>query len=414
MNLFKGYDVLRVRDYRLFWYGQWVSLIGTWMQGVTQAWLLTRLTDSPMMLGLLGAASSAPLLVLVLLGGLVSDRFDRRRVVIATQVLSLLQAAMMTTLTMGGWIQPWQIIALAGVLGAINAFDIPARQAFVMQLVGREQLPNAIALNSTGFNAARVIGPAIGGLLVAAVGEGVCFLLNTLSYVAVIISLLMIRARQTTVAPTRAEPGGASALKAGFAYARRRPEVGRILSLVGVVSAIAVPYRTFLPSMARHVLEVGAWRYGLLMAAAGVGAGSGGLVLAGLRITRDVYRRLLPVALLIFSLSLGGFAMARNYYVALTLLTAVGIGGILYFNCSNTLIQLSVDDTYRGRVMSFYTLMHQGTATFGSLAIGVLSDRFGTPVGLFAGAAVCLLAGAVWVATTRDFAVEAAGEVRTP
>jgi MFS family permease len=401
MKFLKGYEVLRVRDYRLFWMGQWVSLIGTWMQGVTQAWLLTRLTDSPMMLGLLGAASSAPLLVLVLVGGLVSDRFDRRKVVIATQFLSLLQAAALTALTMGGWIQPWQIIALAGVLGAINAFDIPARQAFVMQLVGAEHLPNAIALNSTGFNAARVVGPAIGGLLVAAVGEGICFLLNTLSYVAVIISLLLIRARPAPPAQ-RAAQGGSGALRAGFAYARRRPEVGRILALVGVVSAVAVPYRTFLPAMARHVLDVGAWRYGLLMAAAGVGAGAGGLVLAGLKIGRDTYRRLLPLALLIFSVSLGGFSLAREYYVALVLLTVVGIGGILYFNCSNTLVQLSVDDTYRGRVMSFYTLMHQGTATFGSLAIGVLADRYGTSMGLFAGAAVCLFAAAVWVATAGN------------
>jgi predicted MFS family arabinose efflux permease len=230
-----------------------------------------------------------------------------------------------------------------------------------------------------------------------------CFLLNTLSYVAVIISLTMIRVRPGSQAPAMAEKDGSSALRAGFDYARRRPEVGRILTLVGVVSAVAVPYRSFLPAMARGVLDVGAWRYGLLMAAAGVGAGTGGLVLAGLKISRNVYRRLLPLALLIFSVSLGGFALAREYYLALVLLTAVGIGGILYFNCSNTLIQLSVDDTYRGRVMSFYTLMHQGTATFGSLAIGVLSDRYGTPVGLLAGAVVCLAAGGVWVASSREF-----------
>lgn len=401
MKLFEGYEVLRQRDYRLFWMGQWVSLVGTWMQGVTQAWLLTRLTDSAMMLGLLGAASSAPLLVLVLFGGLVSDRFDRRRVVITTQILSLVQALILAVLTLGGWIQAWHIITLAAALGAINAFDIPARQAYVMQLVGPTHLPNAIALNSTGFNAARVVGPAVGGLLVAAVGEGLCFLLNALSYVAVLISLLMIRARPPLSEGTA--PRGIEALRAGFAYARERKELGRILALVGVVSAVAVPYRGFLPAMARHVLDVGAWRYGLLMAAAGVGAGSGGLVLAGLRISRDAYRSLLPVALLIFSLSLAGFASTSNYALALILLTAVGIGGILYFNCSNTLVQLSVDDTYRGRVMSFYTLMHQGTATFGSLGIGVIADRFGTPAGLLAGAGVCLAAAVVWLATGKKF-----------
>lgn len=399
MKLFQGYEVLRQRNYRLFWLGQWVSLVGTWMQGVTQAWLLNHLTESPMMLGLLGAASSAPLLVLVLLGGLVSDRFDRRKVVIATQCLSLVQAAILAVLTLGGWIQPWHIIALAAMLGAINAFDIPARQAFVMQLVGPEHLPNAIALNSTGFNAARVVGPAIGGLLVAAVGEGVCFLLNALSYVAVILSLMRIHVRVPPEGDEAKKPRGVEALTAGFAYARQRPEVARILALVGVVSAVAVPYRSFLPAMARGILDIGAWRYGLLMAAAGVGAGSGGLVLAGLKISRPVYRRLLPVSLLIFSIALAGFAISRDYLLALVLLTFVGIGGILYFNCSNTLIQLSTEDRYRGRVMSFYTLMHQGTATFGSLGIGIIADRYGTPMGLLVGAAVCLAACVAWVAT---------------
>jgi predicted MFS family arabinose efflux permease len=270
-----------------------------------------------------------------------------------------------------------------------------------MQLVGPDHLPNAIALNSTGFNAARVVGPAIGGLLVAAVGEGICFLLNALSYVAVLISLFFIRAREPVTADAAVRGRGATALRDGFVYARRRPEVARILALVGVVSAVAVPYRSFLPAMARGVLDVGAWRYGLLMAAAGVGAGSGGLVLAGLKVTRATYRRLLPAALVIFSVSLGGFALAREYYLALALLTCVGIGGILYFNCSNTLVQLSVEDSYRGRVMSFYTLMHQGTATFGSLAIGVIADRWGTPMGLLAGAFLCLLAGVAWVASSN-------------
>ena len=400
MKFFEGYNVLRLRDYRLFWMGQWVSLVGTWMQGVTQAWLLMRLTESPMMLGLLGAASSAPLLVLVLLGGLVSDRFDRRRVVIVTQVLSLLQALALAILTLGGWVQPWHIIALAGALGAINAFDVPARQAYVMQLVGPAQLPNAIALNSTGFNAARVVGPAVGGLLVAAVGEGLCFLLNALSYVAVLISLLLIHTRPGA-AMGKGGLGGVAAVAAGLRYARLQSDVARILVLVGVVSAIAVPYRSFLPDMARTILDVGAWRFGLLMAAAGLGAGAGGLVLAGLTISQATYRRLLPAALVLFSLALAAFSVSASYVLSLGLLTLVGVGGIVYFNCSNTLIQLDTEDLYRGRVMSLYALMHQGTATFGSLGIGVIADRYGTPAGLIAGAAVCLAAAGAWVATDR-------------
>jgi MFS family permease len=393
----EGYEVLRIRNYRLFWLGQWISLIGTWMQSVTQAWLLTRLSESPLALGVLGAASSAPMLVLVLIGGLVSDRANRRRVIMVTQTLSLLQALVLATLTLSGAVQPWHIIALAAVLGAINAFDIPARQAFVVELVGPTHLPNAIALNSTGFNVARVVGPAIGGLLVAAVGEGICFLLNALSYVAVLWGLWLITL-DPAAAPPRLSAHERGALRAGVRYVTGRAELRWILALVGVVSAIAISYRTFLPAMAQRVLQVGAWRYGLLMSAAGVGAGFGGFVLAGQRLHLDSYRRLLPLSLIWFGLALGAFALSRNYTTSLLLLAAVGSGGILYFNCSNTLVQLSVEDAYRGRVMSLYTLMHQGTATFGSLATGFIADRFGTPTALLAGACVCLVAVGVFVA----------------
>jgi predicted MFS family arabinose efflux permease len=407
----EGYEVLRIRNYRLFWLGQWISLIGTWMQSVTQAWLLTRLSASPLALGVLGAASSAPMLVLVLIGGLVSDRANRRRVIMVTQTLSLLQALVLATLTLSGAVQPWHIIALAAVLGAINAFDIPARQAFVVELVGPTHLPNAIALNSTGFNVARVVGPAIGGLLVAAVGEGICFLINALSYLAVLWGLWLIHLDPAAV-PPRLSARDRGAVRAGVDYVTGRPELRWILGLVGVVSAIAISYRTFLPAMAQRVLQVGAWRYGLLMSAAGVGAGFGGFVLAGQRLRLDSYRRLLPVSLIWFGFALGAFALSRNYTLSLVLLAAVGSGGILYFNCSNTLVQLSVEDAYRGRVMSLYTLMHQGTATFGSLATGVIADRFGTPTALLAGACVCLLAVVVFVARPGGAPVTEAGTPR--
>lgn len=393
----RGYEVLRNRNYRLFWLGQWVSLIGTWMQSVTQAWLLTRLSDSPLALGLLGAASSAPMLIFVLFGGLVSDRSNRQRIIMITQSLSLLQALVMALLTLSGVVRPWHIIALAALLGAINAFDIPARQAFIVELVGPDHLPNAIALNSTGFNVARVVGPAIGGLLVAAVGEGICFLLNAVSYLAVLWGLWLIRVdARLTRRPTQVT--GASAVAAGVRYAIARPELTRVLALVGVVSAVAISYRTFLPAMARNILGVGAWRYGLLMAAAGVGAGLGGFVLAGMRLRVASYGRLLPASLVVFSFALGAFALCRVYNTSLLLLSVVGCGGILYFNASNTSVQLSVDDEYRGRVMSLYTLMHQGTATFGSLALGVVADRYGTPIALLSGAVVCFAAVATFVA----------------
>jgi len=391
----RGYEVLRNRNYRLFWSGQWISLIGTWMQSVTAAWLLTRLSSSPFALGLLGAASSAPVLFLVLFGGLISDRSDRRRVIMLTQALSLVQALVLAVLTLTGVVQPWHIIALAAVLGAINAFDIPARQAFVVELVGPKQLPNAIALNSTGFNVARVVGPAIGGLLVAVVGEGVCFLINAVSYLAVLWGLWLI-----AVPPRAAQASGdrgLNALLAGVRYVRRHHELRPILALVGVVSAVAISYRTFLPAMARSVLDVGASRYGFLMAAAGVGAGLGGLVLAGQRMALDSYRRLLPLSLVGFGLALGLFALSHTYALSLILLAFVGTCGILYFNASNTLVQLNVDDTHRGRVMSLYTLMHQGTATFGSLVLGLIADQAGTPVALLSGALLCLVAVGAFV-----------------
>lgn len=393
----KGYAVLRNRNYRLFWLGQWISLIGTWMQSVTQAWLLARLTDNPLALGLLGAAASAPVLVFVLLGGLVSDRRDRRGVILLTQSLSLVQALVLAMLTLSGTVQPWHIIALAGLLGTINAFDIPARQSFVVELVGPEMLPNAIALNSTGFNVARVVGPAIGGLLVAAVGEGICFLLNAISYLAVLWGLWLIRVEPRAAVRGR-DAYGAGALRAGVRYVLERRELARILLLIGAVSAVAVSYRAFLPAMARSVLGVGAWRYGLLMAAAGVGAGSGGFLLAGQRLQVNTYRRLLPISLVGFSLALSAFALSRNYTLSLFLLGGVGCGGILYFNASNTLVQLSVTDAFRGRVLSLYTLMHQGTATFGSLALGVIAERYGTPIALMGGAALCLTAVGVFLA----------------
>ena len=251
----------------------------------------------------------------------------------------------------------------------------------MVELVGPELLPNAIALNSTGFNVARVLGPAIGGLLVAALGEGICFLLNAISYLAVLWGLWLIRVDATASSRGR-DAHRAGALQAGVRYVLERRELARILLLVGVVGAIAVSYRAFLPAMARTVLGVGAWRYGLLMAAAGVGAGVGGFLLAGQRLRPDTYRRLLPISLLGFSLALSAFALSRNYTASLFLLAAVGGGGILYFNASNTLVQLSVEDAFRGRVMSLYTLMQQGTATFGSLVLGSRRGTVRHPAGI--------------------------------
>lgn len=406
-SLFRGYEILRIRNYRLYWIGHWISLIGTWMQSATQAWLLTRLTDDRFTLGLLGAASSAPFLFFVLAGGWLSDRHDKRQLIIVTQILSLLQALAMAYVTLLGTVSPIQIIVLAAVLGVINAFDIPARQSFLIQLVGVEHLPSAIALNATAFNVARVVGPAMAGFLVAMTGEGICFLINAISYIAVVWGLYLIRP-QPLPAPTDRRHD--TSIWAGLQHIAARPDVRHVLLLVGVVSAVGVSYRTFLPAMARDVLLIDAGRYGLLMAAAGAGAGLAGFVLAGMSVSRPTYWRILPLALVTFALALGGFAWSTSYDLSLLLLFAVGGGGVVYFNVSNTLVQLNVDNQYRGRVMAVYALMHQGTATFGSLLLGGMAAAHGTPLALFVGALLCVISLLAFVVVRAK--VTAAGEVR--
>jgi MFS family permease len=396
-GLLKGYAVLGRRNYRLFWMGQWASLVGTWMQTAAQGWLLLRLSGNPFVLGLLGSVSAAPMLLLVLVGGVVSDRANRQRVILITQALSLLQGLLLAWLTLTGRVQTWHILALAGTLGAINAFDIPARQAFVVDLVGRRELPNAIALNATGFNVARVVGPAIGGFVVAAVGEGICFLVNAISYLFVLWGLWLIEAAPLASPVPGAAPDIEPTIAAGLRYTWRHAELLLIVTVVGVVSAFGVPYRVLLPDMAQTVLGVDAWWYGVLMAAAGVGAGIAAVVLAGLQLSAEQYRRLLPAGLALFCLSLIGFGLARNYWLSALALVVVGAGGIIYFNASHVLVQLGVEDEYRGRVMAAYTLMHQGTATIGSLALGYVAARSGTPTALVAGALACFGA-LLWLA----------------
>jgi len=399
--MFRGYEILRIRDYRLYWIGHWISLIGTWMQSATQAWLLTRLTDDRFTLGLLGAASSAPFLVFVLAGGWLSDRSDKRRMIVLTQILSLVQALVMAYVTLTGTVTPTLIIALAAALGVINAFDIPARQSFLIQLVGAEHLPSAIALNATAFNVARVVGPAVAGFLVSVSNEGICFLLNAISYVAVVWGLCLIRPQRVPLGERRQD----TSIRAGLRHVAARRDVLHVLLLVGVVSAVGVSYRTFLPAIARDVLQIDAWRYGLLMAAAGAGAGAAGFILAGMHVSRTTYWQILPMALLIFALALGGFAWSQSYALSLLLLFTVGGGGVVYFNVSNTLVQLNVDNSYRGRVMAVYALMHQGTATFGSLLLGFLAAAYGTPLALFVGAILCGAALVGFVAVRAAVAV---------
>ena len=380
------------RNFRLYWIGQLVSLIGTWMQSVAQGWLMHRLTDSAFMLGLLGFMQFLPVLLLSLWAGVVADRVDKRRLLYWTQGAALLQAAALAAVVMTGVVRPWMVLGLAFVFGVINAFDLPVRQSFLVDLVGKEDLSNAIALNSAAFNTARVIGPAIAGVLVATIGEGGCFGINAVSYVAVLYSLSLMRL------PPRAAHAAAAAratLREGVDYARSVGSIRNLLLLLGVTAGLGFQYMILLPVYARNILHAGPGAYGLLVSAFGLGA-----LLAVARLTQNLdrwgLRRNLLLGLSSAGLGLGVFAWSRALPLSLAAGFVAGFGLIVYVASTNTLLQLTTEDRFRGRVMSLYTLMFVGTAPIGALASGAIAQRWGAPVAT-SFSAVILLAGALWV-----------------
>ena len=383
---------LRHTDFRRYWLGQLVSLVGTWMQSVAQGWLMHRLTDSPLMLGLLGFAQFLPVLLLSLWAGVLVDRVDRRRLLIVTQSLAMMQALALALVVTLGVVQPWMILTLAFVFGAINAFDLPTRQSLVADLVGRDDLSNGIALNSAAFNSARIVGPALAGVLVAWVGEAGCFWINALSYGAVLASLAMIRLEPRA----RASAGTAVArLAEGVRYVWRRPGLRNLLLLLALMGGFGFQYMVLLPVYARTILDAGPREYGLLVSAFGIGS-----ILAAVRMMRTLsrwdLRRHLLVGLVIAGLGQAGFAWSRSLPLTLMMGFLSGFGLILYISSTNTLIQLSADDAFRGRVMSLYTFAFVGMAPFGALLAGSLAERFGAPIATSV-CALLLLAGALWV-----------------
>lgn len=404
-RLAKTFRALRHRNYRLFWTGQLVSLTGTWMQSVAQGWLVYLLTKSALSLGVVSFAQFLPVLLFTLLGGVAADRFDRQRLVIFTQSASLVQAAILATLTLTGVIHVWHIIALAFLLGTINALDTPARQSLIHELVAKEDLMNAIALNSTAFNSTRIVGPAIAGTLLGAlsawvhsqfaietdtatrIAVGVCFALNALSYLGVIVGLLLMERH-----PHRKNNTHESvwrSLWAGLSYARRDSRVLALLSLMGVSSVFGFSYMTVLPLYAGEILRVGPQGYGLLMAAAGLGALSGALLLASL----GNYQRkgfLLTIGNFVFPVMLLIFAQSKIFALSLIALVGFGWGLITQNALTNTLLQTIVPGELRGRILSLYTLMFMGMLPFGSLQIGALAEKLGAPVALTIGATICL------------------------
>ena len=375
----------------MFISGQAVSLIGTWMQSVAQAWLVYRLTGSAVLLGVVGFASQIPVFLLAPVGGVIADRYDRRRVLIATQSTMMFLAFALAALTLSGRIEVWQIAAIAALLGMANGFDIPARQAFVVELVGRQDLINAIALNSSMFNGARIIGPAIAGVLVAAVGEGWAFLVNAVSYVAVIASLVSLRVTARVQEPRR---GTAFAdVTEGFRFVAGTSPVRALLLLLGLVSLTGMPYAVLMPVVADDVLGAGASGLGVLMGASGVGALTGALVLARRRTLQGLGTWVARAATA-FGVGLIVFSLSRTFWLSVLLLVPVGFAMMLQMSSSNTLIQSMVPDRLRGRVMAMYSMMFMGMAPIGALAAGTLAELIGAPGTIAAGGAVSI-AGAI-------------------
>ncbi|MGA8502862.1 MAG: MFS transporter [Candidatus Sulfotelmatobacter sp.] len=388
-----AWRALRHRNFQLFFSGQLISLIGTWMQSVAQSWLVYRMTGSPLLLGSVGFASQVPVFLFAPLGGIAADRFDRRYIVIATQTASMLLAFMLAALTLFHKVQVWHVFVLASLLGIVNAFDIPGRQSFLVDMVGKEDLMNAIALNSSMFNGARVIGPAIAGILVAKIGEGWCFFANAVSYIAVIIGLLLMR----VIAPIRAAMASPlEHMMEGFRFVNQTAPIRALLLLLGLVSLVGMPYVVLMPIFADQILHGGARGLGILMGATGVGALLGALTLAFREGVKGL-GRWVAWCCAGFGASLIVFALSRTFWVSVILLLPVGYCMMLQMACSNTLIQVMVPDALRGRVMAVYSMMFMGMAPIGALFGGALAERLGAPRTVAIGGVASVL-GACWFA----------------
>lgn len=388
---------LHSRNYRLFFEGQTVSLIGTWMTRVATSWLVYRLTDSAFLLGLTSFAGQIPILFLTPFAGVWVDRWNRHRTLVVTQILSMLQSFALAALALAHVITIWEILGLVLLQGAINSFDMPARQAFVVQMIERrEDLGNAIALNSSMVNGARLIGPAVAGLIVAAVGEGYCFLIDGFSYAAVIASLLAMHVPATPPRPHAREIG--TDLREGWQYVRESPAIRSVLLFLVLVSVVGMPYTVLMPIFASSVLHGGAHTLGFLMAAAGLGALAGAITLAMRRSVLGLGRVIVWSASL-FGLGLIGFGLSGALLLSLAAVAVAGFGMMRHMASSNTILQTIVEEDKRGRVMAYYSMAFQGLAPFGSLAAGAIAGKVGAPVTIIGGGVLCL-AGAAWFAAS--------------
>lgn len=392
------------RNYRLFFAGQGVSLIGTWIQQVAMSWLVYRLTGSAFLLGVIGFTSQIPSLFLSPVAGVLADRLDRRRLLIATQIVSMLQAFTMAVIVLVNGAEVWHIVLLSIVLGIANAVDMPVRHSFTVEMVqDRKDLGNAIALNSSIFNGARLVGPSLAGILISVFGEGICFLINGASYLAVIAALIAMKV------PPHAEKAGneplLQELQEGFTYAWHNGLIRSVLLLVVLVSLAGMPYSVLLPVYASQVFHGGAHTYGFLMTSSGIGAFAATIYLASRRDTAGLCR-IISTAIMIFSIGLALFAISRTIWLSIPFLFVTGFGVITQLASSNTILQTVVEEDKRGRVMSLYTMALMGISPIGSLLAGALAGSMGVTATLLVGSAACVAGAFIFGRKLRKTGME--------
>ena len=395
------FRAFKSRNYRLYFTGQSISLIGTWMQKTAVSWVIYTLTHSTFMLGLTLFASQFPSFLFSLMGGVVSDRYNRFRVLLATQVASMIQAILLAVLILANHYQVWEILGLSVLLGIINAFDVPARQSLVYEMVeDKNDLPNALALNSSMVNLSRLIGPAIAGIILEALGDGACFVGNAMSFVAVIASLLMMRLPKYEPKPHPKNVFGE--LREGFSYLKRAPSISFILVMLALMSLMVLPYTTLIPYYARDVFHGTARTFGIIDSFIGLGAFSGAIFLASQKTGANL-KMILFINTIIFGAGLLLFSHEHNYYLALLFVTIAGFGMMSQITVSNTLIQTTVNPNMRGRVISFYAMAFFGMQPLGGLLIGAISKWVGTPNTLMGeGVAALLVAALHWRYLRRE------------
>lgn len=386
-KLSSALHALKYRNFKLFYGGQFISLTGNYIQTVAQSWLVYRLTGSAALLGLIAFSGQISIFVLAPISGFVSDTRSRRNILFATQIAPMLLTSVLAVLTLTGRVQVWHVFTIAALLGVVNAFDFPVRQAFVAELVSREDLMSAVTLNSSMINSARTIGPGIGGLLVASIGEGWCFLANALSFVAVIIGLLLIKAESKPAKPAQHFRAG---IVEAFNFVRHTGPVGGLLLLLGLISFMGLRYEILMPVYTRELLHGGPTEFGLLMGASGVGAILGSLILAMLGNVRTL-GDWVGFAAAGFGGSLVLLSFSHSFGLSLAIMLLIGFTMVTQLDASNTLVQRLVPDELRGRVMAIWTMMLTGLAPFGSLLVGVLAQHFTARRTFAAGGMACVM-----------------------